>query len=58
MRQRFYVFASVAYLVLGLIVIVRSVLAGVIPVGLFGLVLIALGAVRLRDYYLREQRTR
>jgi uncharacterized membrane protein HdeD (DUF308 family) len=57
-RQRYFVLASIAYLILGLIVIVRSVFAGAVPIGLFGLVLIALGAVRLRDYYLRESRPR
>jgi uncharacterized membrane protein HdeD (DUF308 family) len=52
-RQRYYVLASVMYMALGGVILVRSLLAHVIPVGLLGAVFIALGAVRLRDYFAR-----
>jgi uncharacterized membrane protein HdeD (DUF308 family) len=48
-RQRFTVFASLAYIILGTVIAVRSLLAGVIPLAVLGAVLIALGIVRIRD---------
>ena len=48
MRQRFYIVASVAYLVLGAVILVRGALAHVLPLIILGLVFCALGVVRLR----------
>ena len=48
-RQRFTVFASLAYIILGTVIAVRSLLAGVVPLAVLGAVLIALGIVRIRD---------
>jgi uncharacterized membrane protein HdeD (DUF308 family) len=53
MRQKYYVVASVVYIILGFIIVVRSALAHVFVLAILGLVFIALGAVRLRDYFLR-----
>lgn len=50
MRERYYLLVSILYIALGMIILVRSVTAHVAPVGILGLVFIALGAVRLRDY--------
>jgi uncharacterized membrane protein HdeD (DUF308 family) len=58
MRRRYFVVASVAYIVAGLIIVARSVIAHVIPLVILGVVFIALGAVRLRDYFKREERAR
>ena len=54
MRQRYYVLVSVIYIALGLIIVVRSVLAHVLIVGILGVVFIALGLVRLRDFSSRN----
>ncbi|MDQ2742360.1 MAG: hypothetical protein M3Z66_08700 [Chloroflexota bacterium] len=51
LRKRYYLLASVLYLVLGIIIIARTLLAHVLPLAILGLVFLALGAVRLRDYY-------
>lgn len=50
-RQRYFVGASLLYIVLGVIILVRTALAHALPLAVLGLVFIALGAVRLRDYY-------
>ena len=50
LRQRYYVVVSVIYILIGLVIVVRSVIGHVAVIGLLGLVFIALGAVRLRDY--------
>jgi hypothetical protein len=50
LRQRYYVVVSAAYILLGVIILVRSVMAQAVPVGVLGLVFVALGAIRLRDY--------
>ncbi len=50
-RQRYFVIASLAYIVLGVVILVRTLLAHALPLVVLGLVFIALGAVRLRDYY-------
>lgn len=48
---------SVLYLIIGVVIIVRSLAAHVLPVGILGLVFLALGAVRLRDYARRKDAT-
>jgi uncharacterized membrane protein HdeD (DUF308 family) len=53
MRQKYFVIASVVYIILGLVIVVRSALAHALVLAILGLVFIALGAVRLRDYHLR-----
>ena len=49
-RRRYYLAISVGYLIVGAIIVVRSVQGHVIPIGLLGLVFMGLGVVRLRDY--------
>ncbi|MGH2448879.1 MAG: hypothetical protein ACRDFS_09815 [Chloroflexota bacterium] len=49
-RQRFFLMVSVAYILIGAVIVVRSLLGGVMPLVLLGGVFIALGLVRLRDY--------
>ena len=50
MRQRYFIAISVAYLVLGAIMLVRSVIGHFLPIAVLGAVFIALGLVRLREY--------
>jgi uncharacterized membrane protein HdeD (DUF308 family) len=57
-RERWFVIASVAYIAAGLIIVARSVLAHVIPLVILGIVFVALGAVRLRDYFAQGGRTK
>jgi uncharacterized membrane protein HdeD (DUF308 family) len=57
MRQRYFVFVSVIYIALGVVIVVRSVLAEVIPIAILGVVFIALGAVRIRDFLMQRERT-
>jgi len=54
MRQKYFVIASFFYIGLGIVILARSALAHVYPIALLGLVFIALGAVRLRDYGRRD----
>lgn len=54
LRQRYFVIASVLYIVLGIVILVRTVMAHALPLAILGIVFIALGAVRLRDYAKRE----
>lgn len=49
-RQRYFVFASAMYIALGIIIIGRAALAHSLVIVIFGLVLVALGAIRLRDF--------
>lgn len=49
MRTRYYVAVSVVYILLGAVIMVRSVLAHTEPLILLGIVFVALGLVRLRD---------
>ncbi len=49
-RRRYHVAVSAGYIALGIFIAVRSILADVLPIVLLGLVFIALGGVRLRDY--------
>ena len=49
-RRRYSLVISMLYVVLGLIIGGRSLAAGVWPLIILGLVFIALGAVRIRDY--------
>jgi hypothetical protein len=51
MRRRYFIVVSIVYLLLGGVIIARSVASHVVPIALLGLVFVALGAVRLRDYY-------
>jgi len=48
-RQRFTIFASAAYIVLGAIIVVRSVEARVFPLIALGAIFVALGLVKIRD---------
>jgi hypothetical protein len=52
MRQKYFVIASWVYIILGFVILVRSALAHVFVLGILGVVFIALGGVRLRDYWL------
>lgn len=49
-RQRLFVIASVLYILIGVVIFGRSVVAHVLPVAVLGIVFIALGMVRLRDF--------
>ncbi len=49
-RERYFIAVSVAYLALGVVVVVRAVTASALPAAAFGIILLVLGAVRLRDY--------
>jgi len=48
-RARYFLVLSILFIVLGGIILGRSIVAHVAPVGLLGVVFIALGIVRLRD---------
>lgn len=54
MRQRYFVMASFLYIGLGVVILVRTVIAHALPLAILGIVFIALGVVRLRDYSRRE----
>lgn len=56
-RGRLYIFSSVAYMVLGVIIAVRSIAAHVVPIAVLGVVFIALGGVRLRDWMIARDRS-
>jgi uncharacterized membrane protein HdeD (DUF308 family) len=58
MRQRYYVVASGLFIIIGVVILMRAILAGVPVIGILGAVFIALGVVRLRDYarFTREGR--
>lgn len=49
-RRRYSLLVSLLYILVGLFIVVRSLLSVVVPVALLGLVFVALGAVRIRDY--------
>jgi uncharacterized membrane protein HdeD (DUF308 family) len=53
LRLRYFVLASVLYIAIGVIIVARSVTAGVVPLAVLGVVFIALGAIRLRDNFRR-----
>ena len=57
-RRRYFLAVSAGYIILGVIILARSIVGHVLPVGLLGLVLIALGLVRLRDYLSWRHETR
>ena len=57
-RQRFSIFASVAYIVLGTIMVVRALAAGVIFLIVLGAIFVALGLVRIRDLIRWRRMTR
>ncbi|MDQ2745431.1 MAG: hypothetical protein M3Z66_24485 [Chloroflexota bacterium] len=50
LRRKYHVAVSLAYLALGGVIVARSIAGHVLPVGILGLVFIALALVRLRDY--------
>jgi hypothetical protein len=56
-RARYFVFVSLVYLLLGVVILVRGVLAHAVIAGVLGLIFLGLGAVRLRDYRTWKQRT-
>ncbi|MGI8967818.1 MAG: hypothetical protein ACR2GA_01780 [Chloroflexota bacterium] len=49
-RARYSLAVSTGYVLVGIVIIVRSLVAHVLPLILLGAVFIALGAVRVRDY--------
>ncbi|GAC1444956.1 MAG: hypothetical protein NVSMB52_04890 [Chloroflexota bacterium] len=55
-RQKYSVVVSCGYIAAGAVIITRSVIAHVLPVGALGLVFVALGLVRIRDH-VRWRRT-
>ena len=55
LRQRYFVVLSVGFVVLGIVIVVRSLLQGAPPVAIFGGVLIALGLVRIREFLKMRQ---
>lgn len=54
-RQRYFVFVSAVYVLLGLILLVRGGLAHAALPAILGAVFLALGAVRVRDYVIWRQ---
>lgn len=58
LRQRYTLVASGLFIALGILIVVRSILAAVLPLIVFGAVLIALGVVRIRDFLLWRGQTR
>jgi hypothetical protein len=54
LRRRYFLLVSVAYIALGLIIAGRSVVAHVPGVAILGIVLVALGAVRIRGFLARN----
>jgi hypothetical protein len=55
MRERYFVVVSVLYIAIGSVIIVRSALAHVLIIGVLGVVFMALGVVRLKDYAARNK---
>lgn len=51
LRQRYYVVISFGYILAGLVIASRSLLAHVAPIAILGAIFIALGLVRLRDFF-------
>jgi hypothetical protein len=49
-RRRYSLAVSVGYVFVGIVIAVRSVVSDVIPLAVLGLVFVALGAVRIREY--------
>jgi uncharacterized membrane protein HdeD (DUF308 family) len=49
-RQRYFVIVSVIYIALGIVIVVRAAFAHSAVIIIFGVVLIALGLIRLRDF--------
>jgi uncharacterized membrane protein HdeD (DUF308 family) len=49
-RQRYFVFVSAVYVLLGLVLLVRAAMAGAALPAILGIIFVALGAVRLRDF--------
>jgi uncharacterized membrane protein HdeD (DUF308 family) len=58
MRRRYFVLVSLLYIVLGVVIVARSAFAHAFAIAILGLVFVALGAVRLRDYFLSGDRAR
>jgi hypothetical protein len=51
-RRQYSLAVSGGYLVVGVIIVIRSIVSDVVPLILLGLVFAALGAVRIREYLL------
>jgi hypothetical protein len=49
-RPRYFLIITSGYLLAGLVIIVRSLLAGALPMLIIGGVFLALAAVRFRDF--------
>jgi hypothetical protein len=49
-RPRYFLIITSGYFLAGLVIIVRSLLAGVLPMLIVGAVFLALAAVRFRDF--------
>jgi uncharacterized membrane protein HdeD (DUF308 family) len=51
LRQKYFLVVSAGFIILGLIILARAAIAGVPIIGILGAVLIALGLVRIRDFF-------
>lgn len=49
-RPRYFLIITAGYFLAGLIIVVRALLAGAVPVVIVGVVFLLLAAVRARDY--------
>jgi hypothetical protein len=54
-RERYFVAVSFLYIAIGSVIIVRSALGHVLVIGVLGVVFMALGLVRLKDYAARHR---
>ncbi len=57
LRRRSFVWASAVYVLLGVIILVRAIVAHTYPLIVLALIFVALGLVRLRDYRSWRNRT-
>lgn len=56
-RLRYYVVASLVYMGIGVIVLVRGIMAHALLVAVLGVIFIALGAYRMRTFLQRQRQT-
>lgn len=49
-RQRYFLIVSAGFIVLGLIIVGRAIAVSNLVPAIFGIILIALGGIRLRDF--------
>jgi hypothetical protein len=50
-RPQYFLIITAGYFLAGLIIVVRSILVGAVPVIIVGAVFLLLAAVRIRDYF-------